>query len=80
MSKELIAAVALGLSLIGAIFAGGTRIGTLTERIENQTKQIDDLDDKIDALSIDLNGTRLELMRLMTSHLEPSARPTGRSR
>ena len=67
MSKEAIAIVALGLSLIAAVFGFGVRIGTLTERIETQSKQID-------ALSADFNGTRVEILRLLGSHLERTDR------
>ena len=67
MSKEAIAIGALGLSLIAAVFGFGVRIGTLTERIETQSKQID-------ALSSDFNGTRAEILRLLGSHLERTTR------
>ena len=74
MTKEAVAIIALGLSLIAAVFGFGVRIGTLTERIETQSKQLDQLGGKVDALVTDFNGTRLELMRLMTSHVEPRPR------
>lgn len=74
MSKELLAALALGLSLIASVFAGGMRIGTLTERIDAQSKQLDAQGSKIDALSADLNGTRAEILRLLGNHLERTGR------
>ena len=71
MTKELIAVLALGLTLVSAIFAGGVRLGTLTERVSMQTKQIDKLTSTVEALSVDFNGTRLEIMQLMSSHIDP---------
>jgi len=41
MTRETIAILALGLSLIAAIFGFGVRIGVLTERIEAQRKQME---------------------------------------
>ena len=41
MSKELMAIFGLALNLIAAVFGFGVRIGTLTERVEAQTKQIE---------------------------------------
>ena len=54
MSKELIAVAALTVTLIGAVFAFGLRIGTLTERVETQTKQIDRLTQEIQAVNAGL--------------------------
>lgn len=65
MSKELLAIVGLTVSLIAAVFGFGMRIGTLTERVESQTKQLDGMVNKMDALTADFNGTRLEMMRLL---------------
>ena len=65
MSKELLAIVGLTVSLIAAVFGFGMRIGTLTERVESQTKQLDGMMQKMDALTADFNGTRLEMMRLL---------------
>ena len=79
MSKELIAALAFGLAMISAIFAGGMRIGTLTERLETQTKQLDMVIRKVDSIGMDLNGTRLELLRLMNDHTDKTPR-TERTR
>lgn len=41
MTKEMLALVALGVTLVGAVFGFGMRIGTLTERIDTQSKQIE---------------------------------------
>ena len=41
MTKEHVALLGLLLGLVGAVFGFGLRIGTLTERIETQTKQLD---------------------------------------
>ena len=76
MSKEAIAIVALTVTL--ALAAGGflVQTGRLVERVEGQTKQIDVLTTKVEALTLDLNGTRLEMLRLMASHTEPrTSRP-----
>ena len=51
MTKELVAVLALGLSLIAAVFGFGMRIGTLTERVETQTKQIDRLTSEVSAVN-----------------------------
>ena len=51
MSKELVAMLALLLALVSAVFAGGIRIGTLTERIEAQSKQIDRLAEEARAIN-----------------------------
>jgi hypothetical protein len=72
--------LALGVSLLGAVFAGGMQIGTLTERMEAQIKQIETMTEKLDALTDDFNGTRLEMMRLFASHTEPAPASTGRTR
>ena len=71
MSKELVAALALGFSLIASVFAGGIRIGTLTAQIETQGKQIDGMAGKLEALSLDVAGQRLEVMRILGAHLDP---------
>lgn len=69
MTKPLFAnigaLIALLLALIGAIYS----YGQLTERVEMQSKQIEMLTTKMDALSTDFNGTRLEMMRLLSAHL-----------
>lgn len=67
MSKEIVAIIGLTLSLIAAVFGFGMRVGTLTERVESQTKQLDGMMNKMDALTVDFNGTRLEMMRLLAA-------------
>jgi hypothetical protein len=71
MSKEQIAMLALGVSLLAAVFSGGQQIGALTATVAEQTKQIDTLMTKVDGLVLDANGTRLEMMRWIGAHLEP---------
>lgn len=51
MSKETIAIVGLGLSLIAAVFGFGVRLGTLTERLEAQTRQLELLNDEVRAIN-----------------------------
>lgn len=51
MTKEAVAIVALGLSLIVAVFGFGVRIGTLAARIDAQTKQIDGLTAEVKAIN-----------------------------
>ena len=60
-----IATWAFALSFVGAIFAFGIRIGTLTERVDNQTKQIVVIEKKLDMIAIDFAGTRVEIMRIL---------------
>ena len=50
MSKELIAILALLVTLGGAIYSFGVRIGTLTTRVETQTKQIELLSSDLKAI------------------------------
>ena len=71
MSKEAIAILALTVTL--AIAAAGflVQTGRLVERVDGLVKRFDDMAAKQDALALDLNGTRLEMLRLMTSHTEP---------
>jgi len=51
MSKELIAILALCVTLVAAVFGFGMRIGTLTERVEAQTKAIDLLQGDLRAIN-----------------------------
>ena len=72
MTKETIAILGLGLSLIAAVFGFGVRIGTLTERIEAQSKQID-------GLSTELRAINSAFIAWASSHTEPPA-PSRRTR
>ena len=74
MNKEGIAAIVSALALIGVIFGAGQRMGAQATEMENQRIQIEKLSEKIDALTNDFNGTRLEIMRLLGSHIDPPAR------
>jgi len=77
MSKEVVAIVSLGLTLIAASAGFGMQIGRLTERVEAQRASIDGLTAQIKALNEDFNGTRLEMMRLLGSHIDsPQPRRT----
>lgn len=69
MTGSLVAIIGLTLTLIAAVFGFGLRIGTLTERVETQSRQIEALGGKVDSLTVDFNGTRLEIMRLLGSHI-----------
>lgn len=71
---------ALALSLVGAVFAFGMRIGVLTERIDNQSHQLESVTKKLDSLSIDFAGTRGEMMRILESQLDNHTPPGGRDR
>ena len=51
MTKELIAVVALALTLIGSVYSFGMRIGTLTERIEAQSRQLELLNSEVRAVN-----------------------------
>lgn len=70
MTKEVVAIVSLGLTLIAAAAGFGIQIGTLTERVDAQRKAIDGLTVEIKSLTTDFNGTRLEMMRLLGSHID----------
>ena len=67
MTKEQIAMLALGLSLIAAVFGFGLRIGTLTERVETQTRQIE-------LLSRDLQAINAHFIAWVGLHTEEPAR------
>jgi len=64
MTKETIAIAALGLSLIAAVFGFGVRLGTLTERVEQQNRQLELLNSEVRAIN---NGFINWTMR----HTEP---------
>ena len=51
MTKEAIAIIGLGLTLIAAVFGFGLRIGTLTERVETQTHQLERLEIEVRAVN-----------------------------
>ena len=51
MTKDQIAILAVALTLVTIIFAAGSRIGSLTERIEAQRKQIELLTSEIRAIN-----------------------------
>ena len=72
MTKELLAVLGLGLTLIAAVFGFGMRIGTLTERVETQTKQIE-------LLSNDMRAINESCIRWVGTHVDPPP-PTRRSR
>lgn len=72
MTKEAVAILALGLSLIAAVFGFGVRIGTLTERIEAQSKQLD-------SFSTELRAINSAFITWAGSHTEPPT-PTRRTR
>lgn len=61
MSKELIAILALSLTLLMSIFGFGMRIGTLTTTVEQQTKQLD-------ALSLDLRAINQHFIIWASTH------------
>ena len=74
MTREGIAAIVSVMALIGVIFGAGQRMGAQATEIANQRIQIEKLSDKIDALTNDFNGSRLEVMRLLSTHLESRTR------
>lgn len=49
--KELVALIALTLTLGGAVYSFGMRIGALTERIESQSKQLELLNAEVRAIN-----------------------------
>ena len=63
MTREMVAVVALGITLIAAVFGFGMRIGTLTERVEAQTRQIE-------LLSTDLRAINQHFIVWAGSHRE----------
>ena len=56
MSKELIAILALTVTLITALVSAVFSYGRLSERVDTQTKQIDSLTDEVKALNAHLIG------------------------
>ena len=64
MSKEAVAVIALGLSLIAAVFGFGMRIGTLTERIDSQSRQLE-------VLSKDVRAINEPFIRWVGTHPAP---------
>ena len=68
MTGQLVAIVGLAVSLIAAVFGFGLRLGTLSERVDQQTKQVTVQQETIKSLSVDLQGTRLEITRWMAGH------------
>ena len=67
MTKEMLAVLGFVLTLVAAVFAFGLRIGTLTERVEAQTKQIELLSGRVESLSDDWAGSRVEMMRILAA-------------
>lgn len=65
MTKELMAAIGIALALFSAIFAGGMRIGTLTERVDTQTKQID-------RLTLEIQAVNAGIIAWTMRHAEPA--------
>ena len=51
MTKEQIGLIVMLVGLLTTVFAAGSRIGTLTERIEAQRKQIELLTSEIRAIN-----------------------------
>jgi len=64
MTKEMIAIIACGVSLIAAVYGFGMRIGALTERVEAQTKQIE-------LLTTDLRAINQHFIVWAGSHRDP---------
>ena len=67
MSKEQLGLIVLLVGLFGTVLTAGIRIGSLTERIAAQTEQIKKLSDRVDALSSDWAGSRVEMMRILAT-------------
>lgn len=51
MSKEQLGLIVMLVGLLATVFGAGSRIGTLTERIEAQTKQITLLTEDMKAIN-----------------------------
>ena len=64
MTKESIAMLALLISLVGAVFTFGTRIGRLTAQVEAQTQQIA-------LLGTDLRAINQHFITWAGAHTEP---------
>lgn len=76
MSKELVAIAALTFTLLGSVYTFGVKVGALTAQVQQQTTQIDRMTAAMADLTRDLQGTRLELMRIIGGHVEPAVRRT----
>ena len=77
-TKELITVAVSAIAIGGTIFAAGQRVGDLNRTIVMQGQQLASLTTKVDSLTLDLNGTRLELMRVLSSHLTTTDGRRGR--
>ena len=64
MSKEAVGMIGLALTLVAAVFGFGMQIGTLTEQIEAQRRQID-------TLSSDLRAINHHFIIWAAQHQEP---------
>jgi hypothetical protein len=72
MSKELVAILALLVTLGGSLFAFGMRIGALTTQVASMTKQLD-------LQAADLKAINAHFIAWAGSHREPApSTPRGR--
>lgn len=67
MSKEFVGILALALTLVGSIFGFGQKLGTLETTLAMSIKTIDRQSAAIDSLRLDLQGARLEMIRIATA-------------
>lgn len=66
MTKEIAAILSLGAALVAAVFGFGLRIGTLTERVDNQSTQIR-------ALTSEIAGINQHLIAYTFQHRDEEA-------
>lgn len=69
MTKEQVGLIVMLLGLLGTVLTAGIRIGTLTERIEAQTKQIEMLNAEVRAINQGFISWTMQ-------HVEPAPRRT----
>lgn len=68
MSKELWAILGSAVVVLATIITASMRIGALVNEVDHQRAEIAALSAKIDALTVDFNGTRLETMRILLNN------------
>lgn len=82
MTGDRIAVIGLCCTLVLTIFGGGmfmgrqaSEIAALTKTVEQlRTERFKDIDQKIDGLRADLNGSRIEVLQWMNAHDERGRR------
>jgi len=75
-SGPVIAIVALLITLGGTLYGWASTQGTMQANMGHLQEKVSALELKVNQLSTDFNGTRLEITRWMAAHDDPPARST----